>query len=259
MTDGTKKASDAAAPAAGASPEAAAPYRRKWPAPKVERSNNKMNFDDLINQKEIVFNSEWDTPEDKKGLCDADLDVLTEVVQKSEVLEELHLRQNQIALADGKFTDALASNRTILRLHLERNQIGAEGAKRLADALVVNKTLQKLWLTRNRFLDEGAESLAPALKVNTTLQEIWLSGVGISDEGAKTFADARSVNKSGLKVMGLTLQDWNFYPKPGGLFAHCNLLDAEGNLKKVENAVVAEGVGTEVKVEEEVEEEKVQA
>ena len=46
------------------------------------------------------------------------LDGLIKVIQESKVLEELDLSDNGITLADGKFTDALAKNKTLRVLNL---------------------------------------------------------------------------------------------------------------------------------------------
>eukprot|EP00580_Thalassiosira_gravida_P019253 CAMPEP_0201661616 /NCGR_PEP_ID=MMETSP0494-20130426/3934_1 /ASSEMBLY_ACC=CAM_ASM_000839 /TAXON_ID=420259 /ORGANISM="Thalassiosira gravida, Strain GMp14c1" /LENGTH=316 /DNA_ID=CAMNT_0048139773 /DNA_START=78 /DNA_END=1028 /DNA_ORIENTATION=+ len=184
-----------------------------------------MNFSDLVNEKGInaLYN---------KGLHDDDLNVITEVLQKSQVLELLHLGANRITLTDGKFTDALTTNRSLRFLHLGWNTIGDEGAKRLADAIKVNRTLQKIYLndnqigndgarhladavTINKSLqvmrlynndigDEGASSLASSIKENETLQEIYLNCNPISDVGAQTLADALKYNFA-IKTLDL----WN--------------------------------------------------
>ena len=127
---------------------------------------------------------------------DKDLDVLVEVLQKSDVLEELHLYGNRLTLADGKFTHALANNNTLRWLFLNDNKIGIEGAKRLADALKVNKTLKKLYLGANKIGDEGAKLIANALMENESLEEFSLDRNNIGDEGAKSLADCFMVNRS---------------------------------------------------------------
>ena len=77
-----------------------------------------MNFADLVTQQFINLGG--------KGLRDSDLDVLIKVLQKSTVHEELWLDDNQITLADNKFTNALARNRTLRVLYLDvrRARIG---------------------------------------------------------------------------------------------------------------------------------------
>ena len=78
--------------------------------------------------------------------------MIVEVLWESKVLEELILGSNRIALADGRFTDALAVYVTLRKLELNWNQIGPAGAKNLADSLAVNKTLQMLDLSFNQIV-----------------------------------------------------------------------------------------------------------
>ena len=109
--------------------------------------------------------------------------MLVEVLRKSKVLEQLHLTESHLTLADGKFTDALAHNNTLNHLYLGCNHIGAKGAKRLSDALKVNKTLEKLNLDGNEIGDEGAKHIADALMENVTLEDINLDSNDIGDKG----------------------------------------------------------------------------
>ena len=147
-----------------------------------------MNFDDLVTEKTIQL---W-----YRRLHDEDLDVLVDVLRKSKVLEELHLRDNQLTLVDGKFTDALAHNITLKYLYFYYNKIGAAGAKRLADALTVNKTLKQLYLIDNEIGDEGAKHIADALMENESLELISLSYNKIDDDGANSLANCFTVNQS---------------------------------------------------------------
>ena len=83
-----------------------------------------MDFGDLVTKKCI----------DLMGfnLHDSEIDVLNEVIKKSKVLEVLLLCNNNLTLANGRFTDALAKNCTLRTLNLHSNQISNEGAKQLA-------------------------------------------------------------------------------------------------------------------------------
>jgi len=147
-----------------------------------------MKFADLVNEK--IINLTY------KGLRDDDLDVLTEVLQKSKTLEKLFLSKNQITLADGKFANALANNCTLQVLTLSRNKIGAEGAKRLAAALRNNQTLQEIRLWKNQIGDDGAKHLADALMDNKSLQMMGLQNNNIGDVGAQSLAASFVVNQS---------------------------------------------------------------
>jgi len=151
-----------------------------------------MDFDSLVQKKKINLSGQ--------SLGDGDLDVLVQVLQKSKVLVDLNLMLNQITLADAKFTDALAENRTLKTLSLYNNQIGKKGAKLLADALAANSTLEQLFLEGNQVGDEGAKSLAQAVMTNTGLEVLILRGNGIGDAGASDLATSFLFNKS-LRVV----------------------------------------------------------
>ena len=63
-------------------------------------------------------------------------------------------------------------NRVLTTLHLNHNQIGAEGAITIAEALKVNAVLTTLFLFSNEIGDEGAKAIAQALKVNAVLKNL---------------------------------------------------------------------------------------
>ena len=155
---------------------------------------------------------------------DENLDEIIKELETSTVLREVYLSNNQITLADGRFTAALASNTSLRTIRLHSNKIGDEGvqslcaalkvnttltrinlggcqisnvgANFLAEALMLNIRLENLNLTGNKIGDEGAQSLAMSLKVNNTLTSISLDTNQISTVGAKFFADALMVNTS---------------------------------------------------------------
>jgi len=131
-----------------------------------------------------------------QNLHDGNIEILVEVLEKSEVLEELNLWSNFIALTDNKFTNALAQNRTLRVLSLGSNQIACEGAKRLADSIKVNQSLQEIHLGDNNMGDDGAKSFADALKVNTTLQVIGIYGNNIGDQGVESLAASLKNNQN---------------------------------------------------------------
>ena len=109
-----------------------------------------MIFDNLTEKEEIHLRT--------KDLRNEDLDVVTKVLQKSDVLKKIDLWNNWIALVDGKFTDALANNHTLRILDLTCNDISAEGTKRLATALKANQTLQVISLYINQIGNEGPKA-----------------------------------------------------------------------------------------------------
>ena len=147
-----------------------------------------MDFDLLIKRRRIDMSFQ--------NLHDGNIGALVEVLEKSEVLEELNLWSNFIALTDDKFTSALAQSRTLRVLSLGSNQIACEGAKRLAESIKVNQSLQEIHLGDNNMGDDGATSFADALKVNTTLQVVGIYGNNIGDQGAESLAPALRTNQS---------------------------------------------------------------
>eukprot|EP00511_Aplanochytrium_stocchinoi_P002917 CAMPEP_0204843886 /NCGR_PEP_ID=MMETSP1346-20131115/48242_1 /ASSEMBLY_ACC=CAM_ASM_000771 /TAXON_ID=215587 /ORGANISM="Aplanochytrium stocchinoi, Strain GSBS06" /LENGTH=984 /DNA_ID=CAMNT_0051983107 /DNA_START=91 /DNA_END=3046 /DNA_ORIENTATION=+ len=78
---------------------------------------------------------------------------------------------------------------------LEANEIGPEGAGRIADALKINKCLQNLNLGFNFIKDEGASRIADALKINKSLQNLNLGSNEIGDNGAVAIGNAILKNK----------------------------------------------------------------
>jgi len=63
------------------------------------------------------------------------------------------------------------------RLSHRANNVGVEGAEKLATALQQNTTLAWLDLSHNSIGDEGAEKLAAALETNATLSWLYVSCV----------------------------------------------------------------------------------
>lgn len=135
-----------------------------------------------------------------KNLRDENLAVLIDVLDKSEVLEDLNLMCNQLTLADGKFAAAIAKNRTIKVLSLYQNSIGPEGAKHLAGALQTNSSLEQLFLEGNQIHDEGAKSIATAIRTNKKLNTLILRGNGIGNIGASALATSFLYNQT-LRVV----------------------------------------------------------
>ena len=103
----------------------------------------KFNFDELVTKTVIELKDD--------DFRDDDLaDVLINVIKQSSVLEKLDLTNNELTLADGKLTKAIAKSK-IKKLVLSNNNIGVEGAKHLADALKTNGTLKKMDLDDKQY------------------------------------------------------------------------------------------------------------
>src|SRR3989338_8396920 len=85
---------------------------------------------------------------------------------------------------------------TLTALYLCSNEVGDEGAGRLAEALTTNSTLTTLDLEENRVGDEGAGRLAEALVTNSTLTTLYLGSNQVGDEGAGRLAQALVTNST---------------------------------------------------------------
>ena len=101
----------------------------------------------------------------------------------------------------------LRSNRTVVNLRLELNQIRVAGAKALAHALKENRSVQVLNVGNNAIGDEGAQVFADALEVNTTLKELVLNKNGIGAVGTQALSSAIMSNGT-LKKLSLLGNDW---------------------------------------------------
>ena len=154
-----------------------------------------MNVAKLVTQKTIRLND--------MRLHDGNLKELAEVLRKNQV-EVINLCSNQIDLAEGEsidaFINALADNRSIVRLALTSNRIADEGAKRLAFVLKHNHSLREIHLYDNDIGDAGARDLADALIGNGALQVLGLANNHIGDAGAESLAHAFAANRGLRKV-----------------------------------------------------------
>lgn len=101
----------------------------------------------------------------------------------------------------------LRSNRTVVNLRLELNQIRVAGAKALANALKENRSVQVLNLGNNAIGDEGAQVFADALEVNTTLKELMLNKNGIGVMGTQALSSAIMSNGT-LQKFSLLGNEW---------------------------------------------------
>lgn len=107
------------------------------------------------------------------------------------------------------FMEAIKNNNTIVKMNLDKNNIGDEGAKYIADALKTNTSLIELSLTHNLIGNEGAKHIADALKTNTSLKELNLSHNGITDSGIMDLAESLQTN-SNLTILRLNSIKTNF-------------------------------------------------
>ena len=113
-------------------------------------------------------------------------------------------------------------NRTLERLYLGGNRIGAEGAKLLAELLRVNPGIKALLLNVNHLEDEGAELLADGLRQNTTLEELGVGSNHIGMEGIAALLPALRAHPA------LTSLDLGYGASTQVLGAKANFIGDEG-------------------------------
>ena len=110
------------------------------------------------------------------------------VCKMTTALRHMHITDDGVT----KIADALRRNRTITKLNMARNRIGAAGAERLGEALKVNNSLKALDLTGNAIGEHGARKIAAGLLVNSSLSILNLGGTADRDpdsnDGAKVHA-----------------------------------------------------------------------
>ncbi|CAF4505522.1 unnamed protein product, partial [Rotaria magnacalcarata] len=82
----------------------------------------------------------------------------------------------------------------LIRLVLDDNRIGNEGALHLAKALKNHRTLTSLSLKSNCIGDQGAQYLAHALETNAVLTSFDLQKNQIGNEGVNCFVNALKKN-----------------------------------------------------------------
>ena len=87
-----------------------------------------------------------------------------------------------------------------MELNLDRNKIGAEGAKSLGEILKENERLEILGLGWNDIGAEGVKSLCDGLKENESLEELHLHHNKIGGEGAKYLGELLKENRSLIRL-----------------------------------------------------------
>lgn len=95
-----------------------------------------------------------------------------------------------------KVARELKGNRTVKRLRLGGNGIWDAGAIALAVAMGNNSTLEVLGLGNNKVSDAGAIALAAMLEQNSTLKWLHLDSNELTDEGAAALLAALKFNCS---------------------------------------------------------------
>ncbi|NXO06608.1 NLRC3 protein, partial [Oriolus oriolus] len=114
---------------------------------------------------------------------------------------------------------------------LQKNAIGAQGARKIAEALQQNRSLRELILSSNSVGDHGSIALAEALRVNHSLQSLDLQSNSISSAGVTALTAALCSNKG---LLSLNLRE-NSISKEGGP-AIARALRSNSTLRKLDLA-----------------------
>lgn len=85
---------------------------------------------------------------------------------------------------------------SLVRLKLSRNELGNEGATRVASMLAQNTTLLMLDLSHNSITDAGASAMGDALSKNSSVENLTLAYNNIGDRGMIHLATALDDNNS---------------------------------------------------------------
>ena len=128
-----------------------------------------------VDEEEITCNQLW--------MNDSDADAICEVIRK------------------GKVT----------KLVLARNDIGEEGAKKIAKAMCENTSIKFLSLAGNKIGDEGAAAFLEMLEKNTTCTNLFLSSNKLSLDVCDDLWDKNAERKVPLtdNLYGLVLDHFS--------------------------------------------------
>ncbi|KAH9598342.1 Leucine-rich repeat [Trypanosoma melophagium] len=112
------------------------------------------------------------------------------------------LMQPNSNMVPPRIFSSLASDRIVVRLHLDNCGVDDTAMGTLCQALSSNEALQTLHLKHNAITSDGAVSLARALYQHACLQDVSLEGNILRDEGACAFASMLEAN---CKLLSLNL------------------------------------------------------
>lgn len=126
--------------------------------------------------------------------------ILAEDVAQNTSLVCLHLARKGIKDPEGvEFAKMLLTNKTIKKLELEGNFLGANSAREFGTALKVNNTLLLLDLENNYLVnvsgdDEGVKAFTDCLNYNKTLLSLNMGNNAMDPKCGQKFMDATTVN-----------------------------------------------------------------
>jgi hypothetical protein len=113
-----------------------------------------------------------------------------------ESLDLSHQKDDHRKLSLGPLVEALRVNRTLKRLQLSRNRLGASEIEPLLEALQENSTLQSLDLNNNIIGNGGAQNIARALPHFRGLEKLFLLNNEIdSNQSSLVLAESMKRNR----------------------------------------------------------------
>ncbi|KAH9773496.1 RNI-like superfamily protein [Citrus sinensis] len=136
---------------------------------------------------------------------------VAEYIKNCKSLLWINLYMNDIGDEGAeKIADALKQNRTITTidlLDLAYNPIGADGAKALSEVLKFHGNINTLKLGWCQIGASGAEFVADMLRYNNTISILDLRANGLRDEGAKCLAQSFKVVNEALTSIDLAFNE----------------------------------------------------
>lgn len=115
---------------------------------------------------------------------------------------KVDVQRNNIGDAEAKvLAEALKVNKTVTHINLEWNKISYRGAKYLAEALASSCSINHIDLSYNNILSKGAEYFAKALKTNYSVRSVNLKDISMTPDGVEALAEVFNVNCSLTTLM----------------------------------------------------------
>ena len=117
------------------------------------------------------FSFERDYMEDDRG------EVFAAYFANDDCCDMIDLGGNGLSARAGKaFAECLKTNKRLLSLQMNTNELLDQGAIYLGEALRYNSTLESLGLINNNIGPKGAAALVEGLKRNSSLKELRIAG-----------------------------------------------------------------------------------
>ncbi|KAK1941238.1 NLR family CARD domain-containing protein 3 [Phytophthora citrophthora] len=138
------------------------------------------------------------------GITGMGLDHLATLVGNENCsLKTIQLSFNGLETATSKFFDALAKNKSVVKLQLKECKLSDEHVAALASALQQNTTLEEVDLSDNDLTQASCASLAGGLRENKALKVLRINNNKCQDEGAVVLADVLAEQNSTLTYLDM--------------------------------------------------------